>query len=192
MLLLLWKAVNELLICCFRTKSKRSLWRECPDPVAHISGTNPALFALCFMVTHNKSTTSFFNGAQFKKVIGAPVAPVCWLRHSSRLEEQQQGHCDGRLVEQRHPQWWRLLYRRLFHILNRSAPQQIRITEQFITWTLILLHSYPFIPELLCVTCRYTPDLQCVTKIGKNELFLPLPLICQADSWQTCRYLSHC
>lgn len=57
---------------------------------------------------------------------------------------------------------------------------------------LIPQHGGLLIPELLCVTCRYTPDLQCVTQMGKNEIFLPLPLICQADSWQTCCYLSHC
>lgn len=57
---------------------------------------------------------------------------------------------------------------------------------------LIPQHDGLLIPELLCVTCRYTPDLQCVTQMGKNEIFLPLPLICQADSWQTCCYLSHC
>lgn len=34
--------------------------------------------------------------------------------------------------------------------------------------------------------------MQCVTEMGRNELFLPLPLICQADRWQTCCYLSLC
>lgn len=53
-------------------------------------------------------------------------------------------------------------------------------------------HGCPLIPQLLCMTCRYTPDSQCVTQLGKHELFLPLPLICQADSRQMCCYLSHC
>lgn len=66
----------------------------------------------------------------------------------------------------------------LLHNLHNTIPQMSRC----VVWN----------PTLLCMTCRYTPDSQCVTQMGKNNLFLPLPLICQADSWQMCRYLSHC
>lgn len=58
------------------------------------------------------------------------------------------------------------------------------------------LNSHPTtalsIPELLCVTCRYTPDCGASQWWEGMSFFLPLPLICQSDIWQTCCYLPLC
>lgn len=50
-------------------------------------------------------------------------------------------------------------------------------------------HYTTVIPELLCVTCRYTPDC------GASQRWERMSFSClchSADSWQTCCYLSHC
>ena len=74
------------------------------------------------------------------------------------------------------PHW---LLNRFEHLLSKSPEHLSHHTNVLHSWASSCdpqIHSW----------------FQCVTEMGRNELFLPLPLICQADSWQTCCYLVLC